>query len=321
MDNRRPAARHGDRAARQRPRVADPAARRFRRHGDAGDLGAPGRAEHGVVVEDLDAGSRGEFAFPSDLVARPVVDDRHEQAVRLRVERRLVRRCPVGRDHDVAPRRHRVAVHVAAKRVRQHDPGPVVVGEYQRPFMRAGRNDHLAGTDLPKPLSRLAGRRLAKMVGQPLAERDVIVVEMPEDGRPRQDPHVLPAAQFLERARHPRPRGEAVDRRGRVVQEAPAGPVLLVGQYDALARCRCGEGGGQPRRSATGDQHIGMNVGMNVVIRVGRRRCRPEARRAPDEGLVDLRPGLGRPHERLVVEAGREQRRGDVVENADIHAQ
>ncbi len=73
----------------------------------------------------------------------------------------------------------------------------------------------------------------------------------------------------------------------------------------------------QPGDAATDDQHIAMDVLVHVAIRVFLLRRGAQATGVADETLVP-HPGLGRPHEGLVVEAGREQRREPAVDAQQV---
>ncbi len=96
----------------------------------------------------------------SAVELRAQVDHRDHDAGAVQIERGSVGGVVV-REHDgVAARADRVAVQVAARRARQHDARTVVLGEYQRPLDRAGREHGLPGARLPQALAGQArGRR------------------------------------------------------------------------------------------------------------------------------------------------------------------
>ena len=101
----------------------------------------------------------------------------------------------------------------------------------------------------------------------------------------------------------------------------PAAEVeILLRQDDASAGrpgCACR---GKAGRARTDHQHIAVRMGVFVVIRVGAPAARPEPRGAADQGLIDLLPKSGRPHEGLVVEAGREEGGEQPVDRQQIEA-
>ena len=80
--------------------------------------------------------------------------------------------------------------------------------------------------------------------------------------------------------------------------------------------------GGERRREARGpaahDQHVAMRVAMLVTIGIRLARGLAQARGGADHALVDIAPPGARPHEGLVVEAGRQQRAEEVVDPAQV---
>ncbi len=96
---------------------------------------------------------------------------------------------------------------------------------------------------------------------------------------------------------------------------------ILVGQDDARAGAAGGEGGHQARRPAADHQHVAERACVFVAIRVFGLGGAAQAGGAADGRLVDLLPEPRRPHESLVVEAGREKRREQAVDRQDIEAE
>ncbi len=64
-----------------------------------------------------------------------------------------------------------------------------------------------------------------------------------------------------------------------------------------------------------------MQERLLVSVRIVPAGCTPEPGRTPDQRLVDLLPERGRPHEGLVVEAGRQHGREERVDRHQIEAQ
>src|SRR4051812_24339863 len=64
-----------------------------------------------------------------------------------------------------------------------------------------------------------------------------------------------------------------------------------------------------------------MGVAMQVAIGIGPSRRAAEAGGTADKRLVDLGPPRGRPEEGLVVEAGRQEGREEVVGGSDVEAE
>ena len=88
---------------------------------------------------------------------------------------------------------------------------------------------------------------------------------------------------------------------------------------------RTGLGGGKRGRE-TGNagadhQHVTMGIAAGIVVGVVLGRRDAETGGGADQRLVDVLPGLLRPHEGLVVEAGGEEGRQQVVDRADIEGE
>ena len=104
-------------------------------------------------------------------------------------------------------------------------------------------------------------------------------------------------------------------------EQAPAEPEILLAQDHPRARPGRGERRRQARSAAADDQNIAERVGLLVVIGVGDARAAAEPGGAADGRLVELLPERGRPHEGLVVEAGAEDRREQLVHREQIEFQ
>ncbi len=106
-----------------------------------------------------------------------------------------------------------------------------------------------------------------------------------------------------------------------LAQQRAAELRLLVAEDDARAGLGRGERRGEARRAGADDEHVAMGVALRVAVGIGRGRRPAEARRGADARLVDLVPERARPHEGLVVEAGDEERREEVVDRADVEVE
>ena len=139
----------------RRPPTPSPASGRTATPADP--MPALGADDRGVAV-DGDAAPRrlGEMLL-RHLGAE--IDDRRDLAAGARhVERRVPAGIVVGEDDDAFARQHAVAVHVGAHRAGEHDAGPVVLVEDQRPLDRAGGEHDLLRAHAPEPLARQARR-------------------------------------------------------------------------------------------------------------------------------------------------------------------
>ena len=212
-------------------------------------------------------------------------------------------RIVIGEEDGAPARQHGVAVDAGGGGARQHDARPVVAGKHQRAFMRAGRQHHPAGADMPDPLARPAGAlRRRKALRQPLGQGQEIMVVIAECGGARQ--------QLRGRCgEHPPGPGRALLAAHGLgaVQQRAAEFRALVRQH----RARPGGGGGMGRgdagRAAAHHQDVAMGVAVLVNLRVRLARGPRQPGHAPDCGRINPVPPGGRPHEGLVVEAGGEQ--------------
>ena len=209
----------------------------------------------------------------------------------------------IGEKDGAAARQHGIAVDEGGDGARQHDARPVIAGKDQRALMRAGRQHHTAGADMPYALARPAGAfRRRKAFRQPLGQRNEIMVVIAE-GRGAGQQQRRCAGQ------HPPGPCRAVfgpDALGTVQQRA-AEIRALVRQHDARAGRRARMGSRDARRAAADHEDVAMGVAVLIDLGVRFARCARQARHAPDYGRVDAVPPGRRPHEGLVIEAGHEQ--------------
>ena len=116
---------------------------------------------------------------------------------------------------------HAVGIAVRRGGAREHDPGPVVVGEDRRPLERAGREHDPLRADLPEPPAALDGEHVVAVV-----DRD--------HGRPLEhaDPVERLARDLLGEDHAPARR-----RRGRAARSAPP-PTTSISQWACIASYR-----------------------------------------------------------------------------------
>ena len=314
MDGRAPAAGDEDEIAGHAPgSVPDRCAvGRQRTHFDPLDGPADG-AHHHAARDELDL----EALQESERIAsRPALTCvHHRDDVRPRIQHRLDRlvgRIVVGEHHRPASQPDPVPERVGPRGGGEHDPGKVVVLERQGTLDGPGREHHLPGPDPPRPLPRAVRGRRRNVVGAPLHRDDHVVVVIAERGGAAQHPEVRARCELLADAGHEAHRVSAVDRGGGR-EEAVAESGRVVRDDDPGARARRGERGHQPGRPASHHEHVAEGVAAIVVVGVGLDRGMAQPRRLADEVLVEP-PPRARPHEGLVVEAGRKQPRGDVAQ-------
>ena len=109
-----------------------------------------------------------------------------------------------------------------------------------------------------------------------------------------------------------------LDQLADILQRPPAGArielELLIPEPAAQLRGEAGSAG-------THHQHVAMGVARGVAVGIRLLRRDAEPGRGADDRLVEPLPRRLRPHEGLVVEPGRKQRRGEIVERADVEAE
>ena len=140
----------------------------------------------------------------------------------------------------------------------------------------------------------------------------------------RQQRHAEPA-EFGQRGCHPSGGRPAVDRDIGFRQERSAHLGVLVAKHYPAPRPSGREGRRETGRPRAHDEDVAMGETVGVVVRVRQFRRHTEAGGAADHGLEELRPqgralDEARTHEGLVVEPGREERRQQVVDRADVEA-
>ena len=137
-----------------------------------------------------------------------------------------------------------------------------------------------------------------------------------EGGAARQHPRAGRRPQPLLGRGHPLQRRLTVDRVLFPLQRSTR-QRTIVGQHDARAGAAGGQRRAQSGRPAADHQHVAVLVALLVAVGIGQRRRHPEAGRAPDGRLE---PVPVRPHEGLVVEAGRHQRRQPLRRREQVQA-
>ena len=249
------------------------------------------------------------------------VDDADADACTFEHDGRLVGVVIVGEDHAVGARRHAIALNKPARGGSEHHARAVVVGKRDRAFDGARGKDHLMGTHLPQAVARHASREQGRiMVRRALEQHDEVVVPVADDRGAVQHMHVLGGVKLGTRGRRPVGQRLSVDGAAGNVGEA-AQMRVLVGDDDLGAVRYCCFRRGEAGDTAADHENVAVDVDLLVGIRVAAFRRLAEARRAADEGLVDVLPERLRPHEGLVVEAARQEARELVVDGADIPVQ
>ena len=104
------------------------------------------------------------------------------------------------------------------------------------------------------------------------------------------------------------------------VQVATEGRILVAHEDAGTGMCgcvRCSE----PGRSAADHQHVAVRVLMLIAVRIRYGGTTAHSRGVPNKVFVAQPPARRRrPHERLVVEACRQQPRQYVVDRSDVEA-
>ncbi len=237
------------------------------------------------------------------------------------VERGAVAGIAGGEDHGARARLHAPAIEIGPRRIRQHDAGAVIVREHQRALQRAGRQHHLAGAHLPEPLARQLRIGRGDMVGDALGERDHVVREIAERRGAGEQRDVVPRREARHGARQPVARRLALDGGAGLGEQRAAEFLLLVAQHHPRAALGGGQRRGKAGRAGADDEHVAMHVVLGVAVGIGDDGGAAEAGHGADLRLVEALPGARRPHEGLVVEARRQERRGEIVHRAGVELQ
>ena len=146
------------------------------------------------------------------------------------------------------------------------------------------------------------------------------MVEHAEHRGPRKQTDIGHGGEFGRRRLCPFGPGPAGQRRWIGVEPA-AQQEILVGEHHPRARAPGGQRRGKPRGTTADHEQVAMEEPLVVEVRVWLSRKAAEARRAPDRRLIELLPERPRPHEGLVVEAGRQKRGEPVVHRQRVEAQ
>ena len=179
----------------------------------------------------------------------------------------------------------------------------------------------LPGAHLPQPLARQVVAGAGEMVGDALDQADEILRVVAEGGRARQQPDIVHRGELRDASPAPRPSrpGRRSSRRSRSAARRRTPPARR--EDDAHAALGRRKRRREAGRAAAQHQHVAMGEARRIVVGIGLVRRDAEAGRRADVRLVERLPGRLRPHEGLVVEAGREERRGEVVDRADVEGE
>ena len=275
-----------------------------------------GRAREDRQPRVMHGGDRGAFR------GRARVRDAGDGHARgMQCQRRAIRTVIVRRNDGATANLHAISLQVNSSSVGQHDPGPVIVREHQRPLDCPRRQNHRGRAHLPQPLARQARIRCGEVIGDPLRQPDEIVREPAERGGARQQRKATACGELRQRIIPPCAGRSSFDRRIRLSQQRSSNFLLLVAQNDPRAGRGCRQRRSQPGRAATDHQNLAMCVVMQIATGIRHGRRVPQTRRTTDGRFVQPPPQRARPHEGLVVESGGQQRRHHIRHRADIEPQ
>ena len=225
----------------------------------------------------------------------------------------------VGEDADAPPGADGEPVGVGAHRTGQHHARPVVAAEGDRPLGGAGGEYRPLAVNPPQDLARLAVGG-GQMVGPALQGAVDAVVVGAGDRGPQEETDPVHGRQFAHGLGSPVCAGPTVHFMGLGV-EPPAHDEILIRQYDPRAAAPGGQSGGKPGRARADNQQVAMQEPLVVAVRVGLAGQAAEPGGRPDGRLIDLLPEGFRPHEGLVIEAGRQEGGEQVVDRQQVAAQ
>lgn len=224
-------------------------------------------------------------------------------------------------DADLLADSNAVLIEIHARGRGQHDARTIVVREYHVALDRAVGEDDALGAQLPQTLARQVAARVCDMVGDAFGKADEVVVVVAESGGAGENLHIVHRLQAGNRFLRPLIAVETVDLDATVEAQRTAGFGLLVTENDLGTGMSRSKGSRKTGNAGTHHQHVAMRVAAGIVIRIRFLRGDAETGGTADDRLVDMLPCRLRPHEGLVVEAGREEGRHQVVDAADIEGQ
>ena len=258
---------------------------------------------------------------PRDFSAQ--INDRADRNTEpLEVKGRVVGRIVVGEEDNFALGCSGVNLGVFHQRVRQHDARHIIARKNNRPFNRAGGEDHLFGPYHPVPLARLAGTAAGLMIGDPLdGGKRIAVVTAPDMGS-GQNAQVWKAGKGCNERGGESRHGLLINLARRMAQRAADLWIFIRKHHIQPARSRRLRRL-QSRRTRADDQNVAEGVHPLVAVRVGDKPRFSQACGAADEFLAE-HPEFGVPeraHKGLVIEARREKFSGQRVDGADVESQ
>ncbi len=156
------------------------------------------------------------------------------------------------------------------------------------------------------------------MVRHPL-DGAIFAVEDPEHAGPVEDAAIGSGPKFGLGCRDPVSRWSTLDR-STFREKAAAQAEILLAQRDAGASPHRGQRRHEPGRAGTDDEHVAVKRGLVVVIGIMQAGGSTEPGGTADQRLVELFPEGCRPHEGLVIKAGRQDRCHQLVHAHRVEA-
>ena len=182
---------------------------------DRRHMATAARPQHACRGLDGDAGLA-ETLLPTVRLGgrgvRTQVDDRNDlRARRLHLECDAIGAVADRGDDHPAAWQYGVLFQIAQRSTREHHARTVVAWEHQRLFDGPRCEHHPLRAHLPKALARESCGRVGQMVGDALAEAEVVMREVAEGGGARQQPDARVLPKFGDGRCDPLDRCEAVD--------------------------------------------------------------------------------------------------------------
>ena len=213
---------------------------------------------------------------------------------------------------------------IAPRGICEHHARAIIIRKNQRTLDRAGRQHHLARANLPQPLARQVGIGDEVGFGHALVEGDEILRVIAERLGARHQAHVGRRAQRGDRCRASRgARSPSISASSSASSEPPSAgfssQTTTRAPLSLAASAAARPAGPAPTISTSQWSNVRIAVGIGLA----RARPRPAARRIAARRRAS-RPSscrTGRAHEGLVIEAGAEQRRQQVVDRADVEGE
>ena len=243
-----------------------------------------------------------------------LVGDNDGNSLSRQIERRCVRAVVICRNQPALSENDSEPVQIATRCRRQHDTGPVVVGENQRPLRRTRGVDNRPSTDRNYDLARLPGSPIGLQVIASLHQGNRVGVVDAQCCRSPKNLYVGERRELCLNLAKP----DFCWAFHAFPQEAPSQQPILFDDKNPCSSPPGSKRSSEPSRSRSDHEHVGKRMSRLVSIRIALVDRAPEPRGSTDEPLIEHPGAASGPHESLVVEAADKQRREPRIDGHQV---